>query len=140
MIKHSDKENKIKIQSDYMKINLLLAVPVLGELGPNTVKTEAVICEHCNRRKIQYSNITYVFDRWRGEDIISGASEFFISERLKNQLEKKNISGYKLTRITTIFSKQQNGIRKFGAEAYQKELPSFYHFEIIGKAKGNIDD
>ncbi|MCF2218369.1 hypothetical protein H9Q08_03545 [Chryseobacterium sp. PS-8] len=118
-----------------MKINLLLAIPVMGELSPNTVKTEAVICESCKRRKTQYTNITYVFDRWRGEDIISGSAQFFISQRLKEKLEEKNIKGYKLTPIDTAFSEQRGGIHKFGKEAYQKELPNFYHFEIFKKQK-----
>jgi len=123
-----------------MKINFLLGVPVMGELSPNTVKTEIVICESCKRRKTQYTDITYVFDRWRGEDIIRAAGEFFISERLKEKLEEKNIKGYKLTPIDTAFSEQRGGIRKFGKEAYQKELPNFYYFEIIGRAEGDIDD
>lgn len=123
-----------------MKIYFLLGVPVIGALSPNTVKTEAVICESCKRRKTQYTNITYVFDRWRGEDIISGSAQFFISQRLKEKLEEKNIKGYKLTPIDAAFSEQRGGIRKFGKEAYQKELPNFYHFEIFGKTEGDIDD
>ena len=123
-----------------MKINLLLAVPVMGELSPNTVKTEVVICESCKRRKTQYTNITYVFDRWRGEDIISGSAQFFISQRLKEKLDERNIKGFKLTPIKTSFSEQRGGIRKFGKGAYQKELPNFYYFEIIGRAEGDIDE
>lgn len=123
-----------------MKINFLLAVPVMGELSPNTVKTEVIICESCKRRKTQYTDITYVFDRWRGEDIISGSALFFISQRLKEKLDEKNISGYKLTPIKTAFSEQRGGIRKFGKGAYQKELPNFYYLEVLGKAKGDIDE
>lgn len=123
-----------------MKINFLLAVPVMGELSPNTVKKEVVICESCKRRKTQYTNITYVFDRWRGEDIISGAAQFFISQRLKEKLEEKNIKGYNLTSVKTTFSEQRGGIRKFGKGAYQKELPNFYYFEILGRAEGDIDE
>lgn len=122
-----------------MKINFLLAVPVMGELSSETVKNDIILCEMCKRRETQYSNITYVFDRWRGEDIINGASEFFISQRLKEKLEEKNIKGYKLTPIKTTFSEQRGGIRKFGKEAYQKELPDFYYLEVLGKAEGDID-
>lgn len=123
-----------------MKINFLLAVPVMGELSSETVKNDVILCEMCKRRETQYSNITYVFDRWRGEDIINGASEFFISQRLKEKLEEKNIKGYKLTPIKTTFSEQRGGIRKFGKEAYQKELPDFYYLEVLGKAEGDIDE
>ncbi len=123
-----------------MKINFLLGVPVMGELSPNTVKTDIFLCESCKRRKTLYSDITYVFDRWRGEDIIRGATEFFISQRLKEKLEEKKIKGYKLTNVKTAFSKQRGGITKFGKGAYQKELPNFYYFEIIGNADGDIDD
>lgn len=123
-----------------MKINFLLGVPVMGELSPNTVKTEVIICESCKRRKTQYSDITYVFDRWRGEDIIRAAGEFFISQRLKEKLEEKNIKGYKLTLIDTTFSEQRGGIRKLGKGAYQKELPNFYYLEVLGIAEGDIDD
>lgn len=122
-----------------MKINFLLAVPVIGELSPNTIKEDIILCESCKRRKTKYSNITYIFDRWKGEDIISGSSEFFISQRLKEKLEEKNIKGYKLTPIKTIFSEQRGGVHKFGKGAYKKELPEFYYFEVLGKAKGNID-
>jgi rubredoxin len=123
-----------------MKINFLLGVPVMGELSPNTVKTNVFLCESCKRRKTHYSNITYIFDRWRGEDIISGFAEFFISQRLKEKLEEKKIKGYKLTSVKTTFSKQRGGISKFEKGAYQKELPNFYYFEVLGKAEGDIND
>jgi hypothetical protein len=123
-----------------MNINILLGVPVMGTLSPDTKITREIICETCNRRNTQYSDITYVFDRWGGEDIISGRAEYFISQRLKEKLEEKNIKGYKTTPVKTTFSEQRGGIKKFGRGAYQKELPNFYYFEIIGKAEGAIDD
>ena len=123
-----------------MNINIILGVPVMGTLSPDTKTTRVIICETCNRRNTQYSDITYVFDRWGGEDIISGRAEYFISQRLKEKLEEKNIKGYKTTPVKTTFSEQRGGIKKFGRGAYQKELPNFYHFEITGKAEGAIDD
>lgn len=123
-----------------MNVTILLGVPVMGTLSPETKTTRVIICETCNRRNTLYSDITYVFDRWGGEDIISGRAEYFISERLKEKLEEKKIKGYKTTPVKTSFSEQRGGIKKFGRKAYQKELPNFYHFEIIGKAEGAIDD
>lgn len=123
-----------------MNINFLLGVPVMGTLSPDTTITREVICETCNRRSTKYSDITYVFDRWRGEDIISGRAEYFISQRLKDKLEEKNIKGYKTTPVKTTFSEQRGGIKKFGKGAYQKELPNFYYFETVGKAEGALDD
>ncbi len=72
-----------------MKINFLLGVPVLGELSSETIKEHIVLCEKCNKRKIEYKNIEYIFDRWNGEDIITAVGEYFISERVKLKLEEK---------------------------------------------------
>lgn len=122
-----------------MKLNFLLGVPVMGELSPNTKKREIILCEKCKRIKTQLSDITYIFDKWNGEDFISGFADFFISQKLKEKLEERNIKGYKVTAIKTDFSKKRGGVKKFGKEAYQDELPNFYHFEIIGKAEGDIN-
>lgn len=124
----------------HMNINILVGVPVTGTLSPTTQIKREIVCTTCNRRRTQYSDITYVFDRWSGEDIVSGRAEYFISQRLKEKLEEKNIKGYKITPLKTSFSEQGGGIRRFGEGAYQKELPDFYYFEIKGKAKGAIDD
>lgn len=122
-----------------MNIYTLLGVPVIGELSPNTKKEKKVICDKCNKRESVFSDIEYVFDRWNGEDIIGALAEYFITQKLKEKLEERKIKGYKVTLIQTSFSKQRGGVNKFGKGAYQKELPMFYHFEIIGKAKGDIE-
>lgn len=121
-----------------MKINFLLGVPVIGELSANTKKEKKVLCNTCNKRETVLSDIEYVFDRWNGEDIITAFAQFFISQRLKEKLEERNIKGYNVTPIQTSFSKQRGGVHKFGKKAYQKELPDFYHFQIMGKAKGDL--
>ena len=54
-----------------MNVTILLGVPVMGTLSPDTKTTRVIICETCNRRNTLYSDITYVFDRWGVEDIIS---------------------------------------------------------------------
>jgi hypothetical protein len=123
-----------------MDIYLLLGVPVIGEIGPETISRKVITCEVCERWEILYSDITYAFDRWRGEDIIAGGGKFFISQRLKKQLEDKRIKGYKTSLVNVTFSKQRGSVKKIGKGAYQKELPYFYYFEITGKAKGAIDD
>jgi hypothetical protein len=123
-----------------MKINLLLAIPVMGELSPNTVKTEVVICESCKRRKTQYTNITYIFDRWRGEDIISGSTQFFISQRLKEKLDERNIKGFKLTPIKTSFSEQRGGIRKFGKGHIKKNYLIFIILKLLEEQREILMD
>lgn len=123
-----------------MNIHFLLGVPVMGEMSPETVKTKITTCEVCERWDIQYSDITFIFDRWNGEDFISGGGEQFISQRLKDKLEEKKIKGFKTTPVNVKFSKQRGGVIRIGKGAYQDELPAFYHFQVIGKAEAALDD
>ncbi len=122
-----------------MKINFLLGVPVLGELSSETIKEHIVLCEKCNKRKIEYKNIEYIFDRWNGEDIITAVGEYFISERVKLKLEEKKIKGYVTIPIKTSFTKNKTAIKKIGKNAYQKELPIFYHLKIKGRTEAYLN-
>lgn len=117
----------------------LLSVPVLGELSSETIKEQIVLCEKCNKRKIEFKNLEYIFDRWNGEDIITAVGEYFISERLKEKLEEKEIKGYETISIKTSFTKNKAGVKKFGKNAYQKELPNFYHLKVKGRTEAHLD-
>lgn len=122
-----------------MNIYLLLSTPILGELSSETIKEHIVLCEKCNKRKIEFKNIEYIFDRWNGEDIITAVGEYFISERVKEKLEEKKIKGYEIIPIKTSFTQNKTGVKKIGKNAYQKELPIFYHLKIKGRAEACLD-
>lgn len=121
-----------------MNIYLLLGVPVLGELSPETKSEYVTLCKACNIRNEIIKNITYIFDSWNGEDLISGFAEYFISERLKIKLEENNIDGYNLQKIETKFTSKKSGKNRFGKNAYQNTLPNFYYLSVSGYAKGEL--
>lgn len=109
-----------------MNIYLLLGVPILGELSPETKSEYVTLCEVCNIRDEIIKNITYVFDSWNGEDLISGFAEYFISERLKIKLKENNIDGYNLQKIETKFTSKKSGKNKWNYMENRRLLQNTY--------------
>ena len=123
-----------------MNIYFLLGIPVIGELSPETKKERHIACEICGRSsKTVFSDIEYIFDQWNGQDIFSGLAEYFISERLKTLLEHNNCNGYELQPVKASFSRKTTKANYFGKNAYQNELPNFYHLKVTASAEGDID-
>lgn len=115
-----------------MKIYLLIETPILGELSGKTVMNERVVCNSCGRLSIQYESIEYKFDRWNGEDLITGLTQLFISDRLAKGLESNGLSGFTLAEISTLTGENF----KKGEGLYTSSIPSFYHLKINGEIEG----
>ncbi|MBL6445146.1 hypothetical protein JMN32_02425 [Fulvivirga sp. 29W222] len=113
------------------KIYALLSASTPGQMGG---ATEIITrkCKKC-RRVLEESvkQLGYEFDFWSGEDFIYMTPYYIVSERLKNELELRNLKGMDFQKII-VDTEEYFDIDE---DAYSQTLPNFYYLNIKGQAK-----
>jgi hypothetical protein len=113
---------------DTPKIYVLNKLPSLGELGDKTQIEYKTVCYKCGIKRAVKKQISYKFDMWNGEDLISVAGIYkFVSQRLKSELEFLENKEVTFTPVVN----EKSDYFKPGKNAYQKEIPQFYLIEPL---------
>lgn len=110
-----------------MKLYILLSAPVIGAIEATTIKERILLCEHCNRKELHFSNAILNLDKWNGEEMISAMGQLFISENLKIKLDTLNIL-FDATPFDVLVKKKS--IKD------QKPTPNFYRILFRNVCKG----
>jgi hypothetical protein len=101
----------------------LIEPEALVGLGGETIfgsTNEEVISLHMN------------IEDWLGDDLLTCHPVFFVTEQLKNKLEKTNLSGF-------VFAEIKQSSDEYFVDNFQLkiEVPNFYWIKIIGKENEN---
>jgi hypothetical protein len=94
---------------------------VSGGLGENTIADTSV-------HPPLVKQLHYQFDGWLGDDLLESFPCYIITERLMMEIEKANLSGYKIDNVEVSKSDQFKEIYP------DKELPNFYWLRADGVA------
>ena len=113
------------------RIYSLLRASTPGQMG-GTAEIETKKCEKCGRTlKETVKQLGYEFDFWSGEDFIFMTPYYIVSERLKNELELKNLKGLDFQKVIV----DTEEYFEIDEDAYTQTLPNFYYLKIKGQAK-----
>lgn len=104
---------------------------VAGELGENTIyENYDDVVNEGERAKI--SHLHFVFYGWLGDDILETTPCFLVSEKLKETIEKSDLSGYEFENIEVTLSEEF-------LEIYPDVIvPSFYR--LLPKGTIKVED
>lgn len=80
-----------------MKLYILLSAPVIGAIEATTIKERILLCEHCNRKELHFSNAILNLDKWNGEEMISAMGQLFMVLTYFNFFPKQS---YRIQNVT----------------------------------------